>query len=128
MKRQSRNLKVVSAPRPVQATTGDYSIEENLTYTLKQIENEDNLDNIKAIKQETFNHYVTKYKTLFKCKYILHKIQFKEGVQLSTRTQMAVKKQDTNYEKYEDMIESHHYYVSTSDKYGKPENFNVTFF
>ena len=26
------------------------------------------------------------------------------------------------------MIESHHYYVSIYDKYGKPESFNVTFF
>ena len=33
-----------------------------------------------------------------------------------------------NYQKYEDMIESHHYYVSTSNKVGKPENFNKTFF
>ena len=126
--RESRNLKIVSAPRPEEATTGHYSIETDLTDTLDQIENEDDLEKIKEIKQETFDHYATKYKALFQCKYILHKVQFKQGVQLSNRTQMALKKQNTNYKKYEDMIESHHYYVSIYDKYGKPESFNVTFF
>ena len=45
------------------------------------------------------------------CKYILHTVQFKEGVELSTKTQMALKNKKKqqkfrNYKKYEDRVGS----------------------
>ena len=69
----------MTARRSEETITGDNSLEEGLINTLNKLDNEDDLVKIQEIKQETCDHFATKYKTLYQCKYILHTVQFKEA-------------------------------------------------
>ena len=51
--KETRKSGVVTAPRPREQITQDNSLEENHHDTLNKLENEDNPDKIKEIKQET---------------------------------------------------------------------------
>ena len=107
----------MTAPRPEEPIIGDNSLEDGLINTLNKLDNENDLVKIQEIKQETYDQFATKYKRLSQFKYILHRVQFKQGVQLSNKTQLALmsrKKEQKykNFVKYEDMIASHYYYVS----------------
>ena len=119
-------------PRPV---TGDDSLEEDLIDSfdmsiLKSLDDGENIDNIKQKTEDTFNQFVEKYNILKQCKYMLHTVQFKQGVLLKKSTNMPLKFQGrkSQYKKFDDMIASHHYYISTQDSPRTKENFHKTFF
>ena len=78
--------------------------------------------------EHTYDQYVTEYSILQKCKYMLHTVQFHSGVRLDKSTRMALKKQPRQYENYEAMIASHHYFISTENKVRAAHNFRRTFF
>ena len=53
---------------------------------------------------------------------MLHTIQFKQGLYLNKVTKMALR-EENGIEHYEDMIASHHYYVSTNKNIRTNANF-----
>ena len=63
---------------------------------------------------------------------MLHTIQYKEGIMLDPHTNLAKEGQhDSDTGQYlttEEMIASHHYYVSINKKPRKEENVCITFF
>ena len=88
----------------------------------------------RGISRETrasFKEYADKYKILRDCQYMCHSVQYKEGIFLDPHTNMAIpdqKDDDGNIIKEEDMIASHHYYVSLDTNPRTDENFRKPFF
>ena len=130
--------------------TDDHHIEHLLFHRENDYDNIVNMDverryeRLKVILEDTekargistetklsFKEYANEYKKLRECQYMCHSIQYKEGIFLDPHTNMALPDQKDDYGniiKEEDMIASHHYFVSIDASKRTDKNFRKTFF
>ena len=101
--------------------------EANYNELTKILNDTDRSIEIQEDTEESYDQFVKEYKILKECKYMLHTIQFKQGLYLNKVTKMALR-EENGIEHYEDMIASHHYYVSTNKNVRTNANFGKTFF
>ena len=128
----NRDLAIISN-NIANAGTNGFKRSEAQFEDVYRSQHNDSTEKARGISREartSFKEYADEYKKLRECQFMCHSIQYKEGIFLDPHTNMAIpdqKDDDGNIIKEEDMIASHHYFVSIDASKRTDKNFQKLF-